>query len=69
MPGLKRYGEAYLLYQRRLKEADAMDFDDLIVQTVRLLEEQEDVLEYYQNKYPIHHGGRVSGHQPRPVCT
>ena len=48
---LKRYGEAYLLYQRRLKEADAMDFDDLIVQTVRLFEEQEDVLEYYQNKF------------------
>ena len=48
---LKRYGEAYALYQRRLKEADAMDFDDLIVQTVRLLEEQEDVLEYYQNKF------------------
>ncbi len=48
---LKRYGEAYVLYQRRLKEADAMDFDDLIVQTVRLLREQEDALEYYQNKF------------------
>ncbi len=50
-PRLKRYGEAYVLYQRRLKEADAMDFDDLIVQTVRLLEENPDVLDYYQHKF------------------
>ena len=50
-PVSSSYGEAYVLYQRRLKEADAMDFDDLIVQTVRLLREQEDVLEYYQNKF------------------
>lgn len=39
------------MYQKALKKADAMDFDDMIVNTVRLLEKNEDVLEYYQNKF------------------
>lgn len=41
----------YAGYQRRLFEANAFDFDDLIMQTVRLLEECPDALEYYQNKF------------------
>jgi len=41
----------YKLYQKRLKEADAMDFDDMIVNTVRLLRDNDDILEYYQNKF------------------
>ena len=44
-------GAAYALYQRKLKEADAMDFDDLIVQTVRLLQENEDILDYYNTRF------------------
>lgn len=43
--------QAYKLYQQRLKEADAMDFDDLICNAVRLFEECPDVLEYYQGKF------------------
>ena len=39
------------MYQNRLKEADAMDFDDLLLNTVKLLSKNEDVLEYYQNKF------------------
>ena len=39
--------QAYKLYQDRLKEADAMDFDDLICNTVRLFEECPDVLHEY----------------------
>lgn len=42
---------AYKEYQKRLKLADAMDFDDIIVNTVELLETCPDVLEYYQNKF------------------
>jgi DNA helicase-2/ATP-dependent DNA helicase PcrA len=38
-----RVSEVYRLYQRRLKEYDAMDFDDLIGNYVRLLQEHEDV--------------------------
>ncbi len=43
--------KAYKLYQARLKEADAMDFDDLICNCVSLLQNNPDVLEYYQNKF------------------
>ena len=38
-------------YQRRLTESNAMDFDDLINFTVRLFEQNEDVLDHYQNLY------------------
>ncbi len=38
-----RVAEVYRLYQRRLKEFDAMDFDDLIGNTVQLLERNDDV--------------------------
>ncbi len=41
----------YEEYQHRLKKANALDFDDLIYQTVMLFRNHEDVLEYYQNRY------------------
>ena len=44
-------GQAYKLYQAGLRKADAMDFDDLIVNAVRLLQECPDVLDYFQNKF------------------
>ncbi len=44
-------GKVYALYQKKLMEADAMDFDDLLSNTVKLLEENPDVLEYYQDKF------------------
>lgn len=43
--------ELYRIYQKRLKEADAMDFDDMIVKTVDLLQNNADVLQYYTNKF------------------
>ena len=43
--------ELYRIYQERLISANAMDFDDMIYNTVRLLENNEDVLEYYTNKF------------------
>ena len=42
---------AYEAYQNALLYNDAMDFDDLIYNTIRLLENNEDVLEYWQNKF------------------
>ena len=42
---------AYEAYQKRLLEAGAMDFDDLIYFTVRLLDENDDVREYYENRF------------------
>ena len=47
----KIVAQLYKQYQKRLYEADAMDFDDMIVNTVRLLRQNDDVLEYYQNKF------------------
>ena len=47
----KIIAELYGLYQKELKKADAMDFDDMIVNTVELLDKNSDVLEYYTNKF------------------
>lgn len=44
-------GRVYREYQRRLKEAGAFDFDDLIFYSVRLLEGNPDVAEYYHNRF------------------
>ncbi|MGY1763117.1 DNA helicase PcrA [Geodermatophilus sp. SYSU D00779] len=43
--------EAYTLYQRRLREAHAMDFDDLIMTTVNLLQAFPDVAEHYRRRF------------------
>ena len=43
--------KAYLKYQTKLKENNALDFDDIIFQTVKLLQEHEDVRTYYQRKF------------------
>ena len=48
---LEKIAALYEMYQRRLKEADAMDFDDLLVNTVLLFQTCPDVLEYYQNRF------------------
>ncbi len=47
----KNIGLAYEKYEEMLKKADAMDFDDIIVNTVKLLKENPDVLEYYQRRF------------------
>ncbi|MCD8018124.1 MAG: UvrD-helicase domain-containing protein [Clostridiales bacterium] len=41
----------YEEYQKRLKENDALDFDDLLMKTVQLFQANPDVLEYYQNRF------------------
>ena len=41
----------YALYQRKLKENNAIDFDDIINYTIKILMENPDVLEYYANKF------------------
>ncbi len=46
----KMCAKAYRAYQARLKESDAMDFDDLILKTVELLRKDEEALAYYQRK-------------------
>ena len=43
--------KVYDLYQRRLKSGNALDFDDIIIHTVRLFQQFPDVLAKYQNRY------------------
>lgn len=47
----QRVADAYKLYQRHLVENVALDFDDLLMLTVRLFEEFPEVLEHYQEKF------------------
>ena len=46
-----RIGKVYKLYNKRLREANALDFDDIILHTVTLLQSDKDTREYYQNKF------------------
>ena len=48
---LRKIGDVYYEYQKFLKAADAMDFDDLIVNTVKLLKTSTETREYYQNRF------------------
>ncbi len=47
----KKISELYELYQNKLKSNNALDFDDLIMKTVQLLQDNPEVLRYYQNKF------------------
>ena len=46
-----KIGEVYTLYQKRLKENNAIDFDDIINYTIKILTENPDALEYYTEKF------------------
>ena len=48
---LTKIAKIYVEYERRLREANALDFDDIILHTVRLLQGFEEVRSYYQNKF------------------
>lgn len=48
---LKIISRAYTTYQKRLEDADAMDFDDLINKVVELFKKCPDVLERYQDRF------------------
>ena len=47
----EKIAEIYEIYQRRLKENNALDFDDIINLTIQILTENQDVLEYYSEKF------------------
>ena len=48
---LQKIARLYTEYEKRLWEAGALDFDDIILHTVRLFQEHDDVLQYYQRKF------------------
>jgi len=47
----QQVGKLYDIYQKRLKENDALDFDDLLLRTVQLWKEHPEVLEKYRDKF------------------
>ncbi len=51
----KVVGTCYKRYQKELRQNQSMDFDDLIMLTIRLLKENPDILKYYQNKFQYIH--------------
>ena len=48
---LNKVADVYVMYQKRLKENNALDFDDLISKAVEVFTKNPDVLEFYQNKF------------------
>ena len=46
-----RIGKVYELYTKKLRDANALDFDDIILHTVRLLQSDKMTREYYQQKF------------------
>ena len=47
--------KCYTAYQKELRQSEAMDFDDLIMLTLRLFDQNPDVLTYYQQRYQYVH--------------
>jgi DNA helicase-2/ATP-dependent DNA helicase PcrA len=47
----ERYAQVYREYDRRLAESNGLDFDDLIMRTIQLLEQDEDARNHYQSKF------------------
>ncbi|MFS9449466.1 DNA helicase PcrA [Streptococcus cristatus] len=47
--------KCYTAYQKELRQSEAMDFDDLIMLTLRLFDQNSDVLTYYQQRYQYIH--------------
>lgn len=54
-PYEKVVADCYEIYQRELRRNESMDFDDLIMNTIRLFKEHPDSLTYYQNKFQYIH--------------
>ena len=47
----RNIGEIYALYQKKLKSYNALDFDDLLIKAVELLDQNSGILDYYQKKF------------------
>ncbi len=49
--GNEKIAQVYLEYEKQLRANNALDFDDLLLKTVELFKSQQDVLEYYQERF------------------
>ena len=48
---LRNIGELYALYEKKLKQYNALDFDDLLIKTVEVLKKDKEALDYYQKRF------------------
>lgn len=48
---MRKTAEIYMLYQKKLKKNNALDFDDILFKAVEVLANNPDILSYYQNKF------------------
>ncbi len=48
---MSKIASIYVLYQKKLRQNNALDFDDIIMYTVKIFNENPDVLEYYNKKF------------------
>lgn len=48
---LNKVADVYLLYEKKKKKNNSLDFDDLIIKTVELFSKNEDILDFYRRKF------------------
>ncbi len=63
----QQISQVYDVYRRTLGDAGALDFDDLLLKTVELMETSERAREYLRAQVPVRPRRRVPGHQPPAV--
>ena len=66
-PESERVAEVFEEYEKALRKANALDFDDLLLEAVRLLRHDDATRASLEPPPQLHHGGRVPGHQSQPV--
>ncbi len=55
MPNIGIFTEIYQKYERELKRANALDFDDLLIKTLNVLSENDEICEYYSHRFKYVH--------------
>ena len=68
-PKTEKVAHIYEEYRKELRKANALDFDDLLLEAVRLLKAVPAVRELLQPALPVRDDRRVSGHEPSAVRT
>ena len=66
-PRVTRVAAVYEEYEKALRQANALDFDDLLLESVRLLFHDQDIAGRLESPLELHHDRRIPGHQPQPV--
>ena len=66
-PRVTKVAAVFEEYETALRQANALDFDDLLLESVRLLYHDTDDARRLESPAELHHDRRISGHQPQPV--